>query len=64
MLNLVSSLMVLVCCCVLGCRAYRARAVRDPRGLLAEFGTVLPDNTAIRVHDSTADLRWGAGQQL
>lgn len=39
-------------------RAYRARAVRDPRGLLAEFGTVLPEGTAIRVHDSTADLRY------
>lgn len=38
-------------------RAYRARAVRDPRGLLAEFGTVLPEGTAVRVHDSTADLR-------
>jgi nitrile hydratase len=32
--------------------------VRDPRGLLAEFGTVLPEGTAIRVHDSTADLRF------
>ncbi len=38
--------------------AYRARAVRDPRGLLAEWGTVLPDDTAIRVVDSTADYRW------
>ena len=38
--------------------AYRARAVRDPRGLLAEFGTVLPDATRIRVVDSTADYRW------
>ena len=38
--------------------AYRARAVRDPRGLLAEFGTVLPDGTKIRVVDSTADYRW------
>jgi nitrile hydratase subunit alpha len=38
--------------------AYRARAVRDPSGLLAEFGTVLPEGTAIRVHDSTADLRY------
>ncbi len=37
---------------------YRARAVRDPRGLLAEFGTVLPDATKIRVVDSTADYRW------
>jgi len=38
--------------------AYRARAVRDPRGLLAEFGTTLPDGRKIRVVDSTADFRW------
>ncbi|MBN9510637.1 MAG: nitrile hydratase subunit alpha [Alphaproteobacteria bacterium] len=38
--------------------AYRARAVRDPRGLLAEFGTELPPGTRIRVVDSTADYRW------
>ncbi len=38
--------------------AYRARAVRDPRGLLAEFGTVLPDHVRVRVVDSTADYRW------
>ena len=38
--------------------AYRARAVRDPRGLLAEFGTVLPDTVKLRVVDSTADYRW------
>jgi nitrile hydratase len=38
--------------------AYRARAVREPRGLLAEFGTVLPEGTRIRVVDSTADYRW------
>ncbi len=38
--------------------AYRARAVRDPRGTLAEFGTVLPEATRIRVVDSTADYRW------
>ena len=38
--------------------AYRARAVREPRGLLAEFGTVLPPETRIRVVDSTADYRW------
>lgn len=37
---------------------YRARAIRDPRGVLAEFGTVLPDTTRIRVVDSTADYRW------
>ena len=38
--------------------AYRARAVRDPRGLLAEWNTVLPDGQRIRVVDSTADYRW------
>ena len=38
--------------------AYRARAIRDPAGVLAEWGTVLPAGTAIRVLDSTADYRW------
>jgi nitrile hydratase len=38
--------------------AYRARAVRDPRGLLAEFGTALTDDVKVRVVDSTADFRW------
>ena len=38
--------------------AYRARAVRDPRGLLGEWGTVLPDGMKLRVVDSTADYRW------
>jgi nitrile hydratase len=37
---------------------YRARAVRDPRGVLAEWRTMLPDTTRIRVVDSTADYRW------
>ncbi len=37
---------------------YRARTVRDPRGVLAEWGTILPDATRIRVVDSTADYRW------
>ena len=39
-------------------RAYRGRMVREPRAVLAEFGTALPDDVAIRVHDSTADLRY------
>jgi nitrile hydratase len=39
-------------------REYRARAVREPRALLAEFGTIIPDDVAIRVHDSTATLRY------
>lgn len=38
--------------------AYRARAVRDPRGLLREFGTELPQGVKLRVVDSTADYRW------
>ncbi|MBP0447754.1 nitrile hydratase subunit alpha [Roseomonas sp. SSH11] len=38
--------------------AYRARAVRDPRGVLAELGTDLPEGMEIRVVDSTADYRW------
>jgi nitrile hydratase len=38
--------------------AYRARAVRDPRGVLAEWGTVVPDDIEVRVVDSTADYRW------
>jgi nitrile hydratase len=37
---------------------YRSRAVRDPRGVLAEWGTALPPGTKIRVVDSTADYRW------
>ena len=38
--------------------AYRARAVRDPRGVLAEWGTVLPDTVELRGVDSTAEYRW------
>lgn len=38
--------------------AYRARAIRDPAGVLAEWGTTLPQSTRIRVVDSTADYRW------
>ena len=37
---------------------YRARAVRDPRGVLADFGLALPAATEIRVWDSTAELRY------
>ena len=37
---------------------YRARAVSDPRGVLADFGTVLADDVDIRVWDSTAELRY------
>jgi nitrile hydratase len=39
--------------------SYRARAVRDPRGLLKdEFSTTIPDAMKLRVVDSTADYRW------
>ncbi len=37
---------------------YRSRAVIDPRGLLAEFGTHLPEDVEVRVWDSTAELRY------
>ena len=39
-------------------RAYRSRAVREPRAVLREFGTAIPDNVEVRVHDSTADCRY------
>ena len=38
--------------------AYRARAVREPRAVLAEFGVNLPEDVAVRVWDSTAELRY------
>lgn len=38
--------------------AYRSRAVRDPRGVLAEFGVMIGDDVQIRVWDSTAELRY------
>ncbi len=38
--------------------AYRARAVKDPRGVLADFGVTLPEGTQLRVWDSTAELRY------
>lgn len=38
--------------------AYRSRAVREPRAVLAEWGLNLPDSVEIRVVDSTADYRW------
>jgi nitrile hydratase len=37
---------------------YRARAVKDPRGVLADFGVQLPESTEIRVWDSTAEVRY------
>lgn len=39
-------------------RAYRSRVVREPRAVLAEFGTRLPEDVDMRVHDSTADMRY------
>ena len=38
--------------------AYRSRVVREPRAVLAEFGTVLPDDVEVRVWDSSAELRY------
>jgi nitrile hydratase len=39
-------------------KPYRARAVIEPRAVLAEFGTVIPDDVEIRVSDSTAMVRF------
>lgn len=39
-------------------RNYRSRVVREPRAVLEEFGTRIPDAVKIRVHDSTADMRY------
>jgi nitrile hydratase len=38
--------------------AYRSRAVREPRSVLAEFGVEIPDDVAVEVWDSTAELRY------
>jgi nitrile hydratase len=37
---------------------YRSRVVKDPRGVLRDFGVTLPDSTQIRVWDSTAEVRY------
>ena len=39
-------------------KPYRARAVIEPRAVLAEFGTIIPDDVEIRVSDSTAMVRY------
>ena len=39
-------------------RAYRSRTVKEPRKVLAEFGVTVPTTTTVRVHDSTADMRY------
>jgi nitrile hydratase subunit alpha len=38
--------------------AYRSRAVKEPRAVLAEFGVTLPNDTEIRIWDSTAEVRY------
>jgi nitrile hydratase alpha subunit len=38
--------------------AYRSRAVVEPRAVMAEFGTSLPETTEVRVFDSSADVRY------
>jgi nitrile hydratase len=37
---------------------YRRRVVREPRAVLREFGTIIPEEVSIRVHDSNADMRY------
>jgi len=37
---------------------YRQRSVNDPRGVMREFGLIPPDDVEVRVHDSTADIRY------
>ena len=39
-------------------RSYRSRTVREPRRVLAEFGTEVGPDVDIRVHDCTADMRY------
>ncbi|MEQ8605000.1 MAG: nitrile hydratase subunit alpha [Marivibrio sp.] len=39
-------------------RNYRSRVVRNPRAVLAEFGTIVEEGREVRVHDSTADMRY------
>ena len=39
-------------------RSYRSRVINSPREVLREFGTVVEDDVVVRVHDSTADMRY------
>ena len=39
-------------------RSYRSRIVKTPRTVLKEFGLDLPKDLSVRVHDSTADMRY------
>jgi nitrile hydratase len=63
----------LICCTLCSCyprpvlglppdwykqKPYRARAIAEPRKVLAEFGTIVPDDVAVRVGDSTAMMRF------
>jgi len=41
--------------------SYRRRVVREPRAVRKEFGTLMPGHVSIRVHDSSADMRYGVG---
>ena len=43
-------------------RSYRARSVRDPRGVLKDFGTTVPEGVAIQICDSNADTRYALAQ--
>ena len=39
-------------------KSYRSRMVREPRAVLSEFGLEIPEEVQIRVHDSSADMRY------
>ena len=39
-------------------RSYRSRVVHEPRRVLEEFGTIIPKNKEVKVHDSNADMRY------
>ena len=39
-------------------KSYRARAVKEPRAVLREFGAIVPEQITLRVHDSNADMRY------
>ena len=43
--------------CAMQARSYRARSVRDPRSVLKEFGTTVPESMSIQICDSNADTR-------
>lgn len=55
--QLLSSIAQFTACCRYKARSFRARSVRDPRAVLKEFGTTLPESTTIHVMDSNADSR-------